>query len=194
MRGTASSERASSAILTVPNALSAVRIAFIPLFFWLIVRHGSTMAGLLVFAGVVSTDWVDGYVARRFGQVSELGRMLDPAADRLVIVSGLIALVIRGVFPLWAAVLVLTRDVAVLAVGAVLLAGKQLRIDVRVVGKVATFSLMAGIPAIAWGTSGLALAELALAVGWVLFAVAIVEYYVAASVYVGDIRRALASA
>ncbi len=152
------------------------------------------MAGLLVFAGVVSTDWVDGYVARRFGQVSELGRMLDPAADRLVIVAGLVALVIRDVFPLWAAVLVLTRDVAVIGVGAALLAGKQIRIDVRVVGKVATFSLMAGVPAIAWGTSGLALAELALAVGWVLFAVAIVEYYVAAFVYVGDIRRALASA
>jgi cardiolipin synthase (CMP-forming) len=193
MRGTASSEQASSAILTVPNALSALRIAFIPLFFWLIVRPGSPMIGILLFACVVATDWVDGYVARRFGQVSELGRMLDPAADRLVIAAGLVALVIRGVFPLWAAVLVLVRDVAVLAVGAALLAGKRLRIDVRVIGKVATFSLMAGIPAIAWGTSGLAFAELALAVGWVLFAVGIVEYYVAAVVYLGDIRRALAS-
>ena len=69
----------------------------------------------------MATDWVDGYVARRTGQVSELGKVLDPVADRLAIAAGLIALVVRGVFPLWAALLILVRDVAVLVAGAALL-------------------------------------------------------------------------
>ena len=67
---------------------------------------------------VVATDWVDGTIARRTGQVSELGKVLDPVADRLAIAAGLIALVVRGAFPLWAAALILVRDVAVLVAGA----------------------------------------------------------------------------
>jgi cardiolipin synthase len=192
MRGTVASERASSAISTVPNALSLIRILSIPLIVWLIVGPSSPTAGIVLFAVVVSTDWVDGYLARRLGQVSELGQVLDPVADRLVIAAGLLAFAVRGLFPVWAAALILVRDAAVLIVGATLLARKRLRIDVRVIGKVATFSLMCAVPAIAWGTSGLVLAEAMLAVGWVAFTVGIVEYYVAAAVYLVDIRRALA--
>ena len=72
----------------------------------------------MLFGVVVATDWVDGSVARRTGQVSELGKVLDPTADRLAIAAGLIAFVVRGVFPLWAALLILVRDVVVLIAGA----------------------------------------------------------------------------
>ena len=141
----------------------------------------------------VATDWVDGTIARRTGQVSELGKVLDPVADRAAIAAGLIALIVRGAFPLWAGVLILARDVVVLVAGAVL-AAKGRRIDVRWIGKVATFALMIAIPAVSWGTLDLWPAAAALAVGWPVYALGIVEYYVAAGVYAIDVRRALSTA
>jgi cardiolipin synthase len=182
-----------SRVLTIPNAISALRIALIPVFVALIVDENTTTAGLIMFGLVVATDWVDGTIARRTAQVSELGKVLDPVADRLAIAAGLIALAVRGVFPVWAAVLILVRDVAVLVVGVFLLTRRHVRIEVRWIGKVATFSLMVAVPAVAWGALGLPLAAAATAVGWVSFAVGIVEYYVAAAVYARDARRALAS-
>jgi cardiolipin synthase len=181
----------SSRVLTVPNLISALRIAAIPVFWMLIVDEDTSAWGLVLFVVVVATDWVDGTIARRTGQVSELGKVLDPIADRLAIAAGLIALVIRGAFPLWAAALILARDLAVLAGGA-LLASRSLRIDVRWIGKVATFGLMIAVPAIAWGTLGLWLAPAALAIGWPIYVIALVEYYIAAGAYALDLRRALA--
>jgi cardiolipin synthase len=192
MKGIDMPDRASSAVITVPNVLSFVRILLIPVFVALIVHRPTTTAGLILFSLVMATDWVDGWVARRTGQVSELGRILDPTADRLAIAAGLIALVVRGVFPLWAALLILVRDAAILIAGAVVLASMRIRLEVRFIGKVATFTLMMAIPCIAWGNLDLPLAEAALVAGWASFAVGIVEYYVAAGAYVGDIRRALA--
>ncbi len=186
-------DRTSSAVITVPNLLSFLRILLIPVFVGLIVNRSTTTAGLILFAMVVATDWVDGWVARRTGQVSELGKLLDPTADRLAIAAGLIALVVRDVFPLWAALLILVRDAAILVAGAVVLARRRIRLEVRFIGKVATFTLMMAIPCIAWGNLGLPLAEAALVAGWSTFLVGIVEYYVATGAYVGDIRRALAS-
>lgn len=194
MKGIQVSDRGSSAVFTVPNLLSFLRILLIPVFVSLIVHHPTTTAGLIVFAVVVATDWVDGWVARRTGQVSELGKVLDPTADRLAIAAGLIALVVRGAFPLWAALLILVRDVAILIAGAFLLIGKGVRLEVRFIGKAATFMLMMAIPWVSWGNLGLPLAAAALVAGWVSFAVGIVEYYVAAGVYAADIRRGLANA
>lgn len=187
-------ETSSPRVLTVPNLLSSLRIALIPLFVVLIVDHDTTMWGLLLFALVAATDWVDGLLARRLGQVSELGKVLDPTADRLAMAAGLIALAVRGVFPWWAAALILVRDAVVLAVGVGLLIGRRVRIDVRPIGKVATFTLMSSVVWISWGNLGYVLEDAALALGWVSFAVGIVEYYVAAALYMGDLRRALAEA
>jgi cardiolipin synthase len=195
MKGTAGeSTPASSRVVTLPNIISFARILLIPVFVALIVDPDTTAAGILLFGFVVATDWVDGLIARRTGQVSELGKVLDPVADRVAIAAGLIALTVRGAFPLWAAVLILVRDAAVLIAGGVLLAGRKIRIDVRWVGKLATFSLMTAIPWISWGRLGLPLAEAALVCGWVAFIVGIGEYYLAAWVYLGDIRRAVQTA
>ena len=183
----------SRRMLTLPNVISAFRIAMIPVFVALILDEDTTTAGLIVFGFVVATDWVDGTIARRTGQVSELGKVLDPVADRLAIAAGIIALAIRGVFPVWAAVAIIARDVAILGVGVYLLSRRHIRLEVRWIGKVATFSLMVAVPAIAWGALDLPLAAAATAVGWVCFAVGIVEYYIAAGVYAQDARRALAS-
>jgi cardiolipin synthase len=177
-------------VLTIPNVISFLRIALIPVFVALIVDPDTRRAGLVVFVVVVATDWVDGALARATGQVSDLGKVLDPVADRLAIAAGLIALVVADAFPLWAALLILVRDVTVLIAGLVLLSARRARIEVRHLGKVATFSLMAAIACIAWGSLGYPLAPAALACGWAFYAVGIVEYYVATVLYVGDLRRA----
>jgi cardiolipin synthase len=183
---------ASSAVVTVPNILSASRIAAIPLFCWLAANERTRLWGILLFAVVVSTDWVDGYVARRTGQVTELGRILDPVADRLAIAAGLLTFAIIGIFPFWAALLILVRDVAVLLGGVALLWGRDLRVDVRGIGKIATFSLMAAIAWIAWGNAGGPLGDVLLVGGWLAYVVGIVEYYLAAGLYATDVRDALA--
>jgi cardiolipin synthase len=180
----------SNRVLTVPNVISFARILLIPVFVLLLLHHGTERAGLILLAFVVSTDWVDGQVARRTGQVSELGKVLDPVADRLAIAAALVTLVVRGAFPLWAALLILVRDAALLIAGVWLLR-KDVRIDVRVIGKIATFSLMFSVPAISWANFHLGLDGALLALGWIAYAVGIVEYYVATFMYVGDMRAAL---
>jgi cardiolipin synthase (CMP-forming) len=190
MNATASDPAPSSRVATVPNLISAIRIALIPVFVSLILDDDTTTVGLILFGVVVATDWVDGVIARRTGQVSELGKILDPVADRLAIAAGLIALAVRGVFPWWAAAAILIRDVAVLAVGVVVLVRGHIRIEVRWIGKIATFSLMMAIPFVSWGALDLPLAEAATVIGWSAYAVGIVEYYAAGLAYLGDVRHA----
>lgn len=182
---------ATSRVLTVPNLISFARILLIPVFVILLARDGTEAAGLLVLGFVVATDWVDGYVARRTGQVSEIGKLLDPTADRLAIAAALLTMVVRDAFPLWAALLVLVRDGLVLLAGVALLLTRGAKIEVRHVGKVATFTLMFAIPTVAWGNFDLPLAASARALGWVTFAAGIVEYYAAAVLYAADLRAAV---
>src|SRR5438552_8487299 len=108
-------------IATVPNVVSFFRILLIPVFVVLILHHGTEAAGLLLLGAVVATDWVDGYIARRTGQVTNLGKLLDPVADRLALAAGLVALVVRHAFPLWAALLVIVRDALILLAGGAIL-------------------------------------------------------------------------
>jgi cardiolipin synthase len=178
-------------IATVPNLLSLLRILLIPVFVMLILNEGTEAAGLILLGVVVSTDWVDGYIARHTGQVSNLGKVLDPVADRLALGAGLITLVVAGAFPLWAALLVLVRDGVILIAGVVLLLRYRLRLDVRWIGKTATLALMAGIPLAAWAGFDLPASGLAAAAGWSLFAIGIVLYYAATAWYAVDVRDAL---
>jgi cardiolipin synthase (CMP-forming) len=183
-------QRASRRIFTVPNALSFVRILLIPVFVTLLVGEGTRLAGFVLMGAVLSTDWVDGVIARRTGQVTELGKVLDPVADRLAVITALVTLVVLRLFPLWAAGIVVARDLALLA-GGLYLFGKGIRIDVRMIGKYATFVLMWAIPLIAWGNAGLPIDDLAAVMGWVWFPVGVAEYYAAAVAYAGDARAAL---
>lgn len=186
MAGTVASRR----VLTVPNLLSAIRILLIPAFVVLILDPDSRLAGFLLLAAVVSTDWVDGYLARRTGQVTELGKLLDPLADRLAMAAALITFVVTDLLPLWAALVILVRDAVVLAAAVWLALSGGPRIDVRPIGKYATFTLMWGLPLIAWGNAGLPIDDLATVLGWVWFPVGAIEYYAAAVMYARDLRRA----
>jgi cardiolipin synthase (CMP-forming) len=178
-------------IRTVPNLISLFRVLLIPVFVALILHHGTEESGLLLLGAVVATDWVDGYIARHTGQVSNLGKLLDPVADRLAITAALVAMVARDAFPLWAALLVIVRDGLILIAGVVLLAAYKVRLDVRWIGKAATFALMVGIPLIAWGNFGLYLHAAARAAGWGTFWLGIVLYYAAAAAYAVDVAAAI---
>jgi cardiolipin synthase len=98
--------------------------------------------------------------------------------------------VLRGIFPLWAAAAILARDLTVLLVGAIALLRSDVRVEVRWIGKLATFSLMAAIPMVSWGNLSVPLAAAATVCGWAAYTVGIVEYYIAAWAYLGDIRHA----
>jgi cardiolipin synthase (CMP-forming) len=177
-------------VLTVPNALSAIRILLIPAFVALLASEGTRLAGFLLLGAVVSTDWVDGVVARRTGQVTELGKLLDPLADRLAMAAALVTFVVLDLFPLWAALVVLIRDAVVLAVAVWLWLTGGPRIDVRPIGKYATFTLMWGAPAVAWSNAGLPFEDFVAVFGWLWFAVGALEYYAAALAYARDLRSA----
>ena len=188
---TPGSPASADRIATVPNLLSLLRILLIPVFVALILHRGTEGAGLIMLAAVVATDWVDGYIARHTRQVSNLGKILDPVADRLAIIAALAALLARGAFPLWAALLVIVRDGAILAAGGVVLVKWQARIDVRWIGKVATFALMCGIPLVAWGHFGLFLHDAASALGWVCYGIGITLYFISAVIYTFDLIAAV---
>jgi cardiolipin synthase len=184
-------QASTSAVLTIPNALSFARIVTIPLIVWALVHRGTEAVGLVAFGVIASTDWIDGYVARRTDRVSELGALLDPLADRLAIVAVLVALVVRDAFPVWAAALIVVRDLALILVGAFVLLTRDIRIEVRTIGKAATLLLMVAVPAIAWGAFDLWPSTVTTILGWMGFAVGIVLSYAAAGAYAIDLRRAL---
>ncbi len=123
-------------ILTIPNALSALRLAGVPVFLWLVLGpHRDGIALLLLMASGL-TDYLDGKLARMLHQSSKIGALLDPAADRLYIVSTVVALTIRGIIPVWLLIVLLARDVVLLAFGPVLLRmGYGIALPVHFLGK-----------------------------------------------------------
>jgi cardiolipin synthase len=132
-------------ILTVPNVISVVRLACVPLFCWLLF-DGSRVAAFVLLGVLGATDWVDGWIARRFDQGSELGKILDPTADRLLLLTAAIALMLDGVVPLWVGILVLVREALVGGATLALAAAGAARIDVQWVGKAGTFAMMFALP------------------------------------------------
>ena len=133
-------------VLTVPNLVTAVRLACIPLFLWLLFGAGRQSAAAILLAVLGATDWVDGYVARRFHQVSTLGKVLDPVADRLLVGTAVIAVIVHGAVPLWFGVATLAREALIGSATLVLAALGARRIDVLWIGKAGTFGLMVAYP------------------------------------------------
>lgn len=131
---------------TWPNAVTVVRLAVLPVYVVLVMGtdHWAIAAWLLAMLG--ATDWVDGYLARRFQQVSSVGKILDPVADRLLVMTGVITIAAVGAVPWWFAGLTLAREVVVSGVTLLLAALGAARIDVLWWGKVSTFALMLAYP------------------------------------------------
>jgi cardiolipin synthase len=136
------------------------------------------------------SDFLDGYLARRFHQVSTLGKVLDPVADRVVLVTGVLAITVYGAVPAWLAAVVLGRELIVSAAVLVLAALKARRIDVLWVGKAGTFGLLCCFPLFLLGDESASWAHVLTDVTWVLVVPALILSFVAAAAYVPLARRA----
>ncbi len=131
---------------TWPNLVTLIRLAFIPVFVWLLftTNHRAISAWLLATLG--ATDWIDGWLARRLHQTSNVGKIFDPTVDRILVMTGLIAVAVAGGVPWWFAGVTLAREVLVSVLTLVLAALGAARIDVLWWGKVSTFMLMVTYP------------------------------------------------
>lgn len=136
-------EVVSNRIFTIANLISLIRLCLIPVYLVLLMQ-GYDFLATLMFAIAAGTDWIDGQIARRTNTVTRLGQILDPAIDRILIITCVIALFIIGRLPLWMIVLIVARDVFMLAGGAVLLRRFHIRVPVAFAGKVATTFLFVG--------------------------------------------------
>ncbi len=133
--------------LTWPNGITTLRLALIPVFVWLLFGTGHRAVAAWLLGTLGATDWVDGYVARRFDQVSTVGKVLDPTADRVLVMTGVISVAVAGGVPWWFAGATLAREVLVSGTTVALAALGAARIDVLWWGKVSTFALMTTFPA-----------------------------------------------
>jgi len=176
-------EPVSTAIRTVPNAVTLARLLLMPLCAYLLAT-GRFGWGIALTAVVGSTDWVDGWLARRTGQVSRLGQLLDPLADRLLIASVAIALVIQDVVPWQAAVLLLARDLVLLCAWPLLKRRGIEPPEVILLGKAATLVLLIALPVLTLGATGVAVADVARVLGLLGLWAGVVMYYLAGAVYV----------
>jgi cardiolipin synthase (CMP-forming) len=153
-------------VLTIPNILSFLRLAALPVFVWLaLVKEADGWAFFLL--GVSgATDFLDGYIARATGQISRLGQLLDPIADRLYTVTVLVVLLIRGIVPLWFVAVLIVRDV-VLSIDLMRLKRKGVTgLPVHFIGKAATFCLLIAFPFMLLGSGPTTAHEVSRAFGW----------------------------
>lgn len=184
---TVADQRSQDRWLTVPNALSVLRLLGVPVFLWLLLGpHDDLIAlALLVFSGV--TDWLDGKLARWLNQMSRLGALLDPAADRLYIFATLVAFVLRGIVPWWLAVILVAKDVAVGVCLPVLRRAGYQPPEVHYVGKGATFALLYAFPLMLLAQGGSVAASIARPVGYAFIIWGSALYVWSGLLYVGQV-------
>jgi cardiolipin synthase len=180
-------------VLTVPNGISAARLAGVPVFLWLVLGPRTATAdywavGLLIAAGL--SDWLDGKIARAFNQASRLGQLLDPAADRLYIVSTIVALAVRQIIPWWLVAVLAVRE---LTVGIALALLKRRAgygtLQVSLVGKAATLCLLYAFPLLFLGDHPGWGGTLARVIGWAFATWGTVLYWWAAMLYLAQVRN-----
>ncbi|HLI14858.1 MAG TPA: CDP-alcohol phosphatidyltransferase family protein [Acidimicrobiales bacterium] len=178
-------------IATLPNGLTVARLAILGAALAALFAAHSRVVAVALLAAAGGTDFLDGYLARRFDQVSELGKVLDPSVDRAVIAASVVAITVYGASPPWLAGVVFGRE-AVVALAALALAARGApRIDVLFVGKAGTFGLMCAFPLLLLGDAPGAAAHALAEAGWVLVWPALACSALAALAYVPRARRAL---
>lgn len=178
-------------LLTFPNLITLVRLACLPVFLWLLFGRDSRLAAGVMIGCLGATDWVDGWVARRFNQTSPFGAVFDPTVDRVLFIVGLLALGIDGAVMPIVAILILVREIGIGLTMVVATAFGMERFPVTYLGKWATFILMFAVPALTLSTSGIALEPLFSLVGWVLVVPGLVLSYVTGAQYLPKVREHL---
>ncbi|QEO09951.1 CDP-alcohol phosphatidyltransferase family protein [Protaetiibacter larvae] len=178
----------STRVVTIPNVLSVIRLILIPVFLWLL---GSSQYGYALIVLVVSslTDFVDGWIARRFDQISRIGQLLDPAVDRLFIFSTLIGLAWMDFLPWWLVGVIVARDVALAILGVVLANHGYGPLPVHHLGKVATFSLLFALPTLVLGVAFPEVAPASAPVAWALAVWGAFLYWWAGAIYLRETVR-----
>ena len=185
-------ERGEDRILTIPNVISVIRLLMIPVFLYLLFGRDNRAGAAGLLAGLGATDWVDGYIARHFNQTSTVGKILDPTADRLMLLVSVAAIIVDGAIPTFVAVLVLVREGAVAIAALVLAAMGARRIDVTWYGKAGTFGLMFAIPFFLTAESTIGWRDTAWVLAWVTVVPGLILGYIAALQYIPLGRKALA--
>ncbi|HSL26933.1 MAG TPA: CDP-alcohol phosphatidyltransferase family protein [Acidimicrobiia bacterium] len=188
----ARSQKPVAVIFTLPNLVSGLRLLAVPYFWYvLIAQERVGLAAALIFV-IGSTDWIDGYLARRLNQTSELGKFLDPLADRLMIASALVGGLIASVLPAVIGWPLLVREVLV-GIGTLALAGRGGgRLEVRWLGKTATFALYGAIPSFYLAEAGI-VPWLFGPPAWICGVIGLLMYWWVAVQYAGDIVTRLRS-
>jgi cardiolipin synthase len=178
-------------VLTVPNVITVVRLACLPVFLWLLFGVEDRLAAGCLLGLLGITDFVDGYIARHFNQVSDLGKVLDPVADRLLFIVGVGGIMIDGAAPLWFSIAVLIRELAVgLAMIVLSLLGMK-RFDVSWSGKAGTLALMVAFPAFLMSEAEFRYAGFMRVGAWGFGLPGLVLSYYAAISYIPVMRRSL---
>jgi cardiolipin synthase len=179
--------------LTVPNVLSGLRLATVPVFVGLFIA-GHTNAAVIIYGCAAWTDFFDGLIARRLGQVSELGKFLDPLADRVFILALALMLVVRGTLVWWLALIVIARDVLVLSVYPMVGRRGLGKIPVNFTGKSATAFLLFGLTWLAVSATSVSWHHFAHRVGFALVVVGALLYWVATYMYAKEVAARLQAA
>ncbi|WP_404321666.1 CDP-alcohol phosphatidyltransferase family protein [Arthrobacter luteolus] len=137
-------ERVLDTFWTIPNLITILRFFGVPLFVWLIVQdnYGAAFITLVI---VGSTDWVDGYLARRLDQVSAAGKWLDPVADRLALIIVATVFVVDRIAPGWFILAIVIPDIILIINSLVLFRGSP-NLPVSNIGKIRTALLLVGAP------------------------------------------------
>ena len=181
-------------LLTVPNAFTLLRLLCLPLFLYLLLGRDDPAAAALLLGGLGATDWVDGYLARRLGQVSEFGKKFDPTVDRLVFIVALLAIIADDAAPRWFCIAVLARELLVgVAIAIATVCFSMVRFDVAFLGKAATFLLLVAIPAFMLGRSDVPVSGFFTLVGWLVGIPGLALSWYTAIGYVPRIREGIAS-
>lgn len=181
-------------IWTIPNAFTLLRLLLLPVFLYVLFGLDDRAAAAWLLGGLSATDWVDGYLARRLGQVSEFGKVFDPTVDRLLFVVAIVAIIADGSMPVWFGLAVLFREVAVgLMMAIATVVYKMPRIDVTYLGKVSTFLLMFAVPGFLMGNSDIFGADAFEIAAWVLGIPGLILSYWTGIAYIPQVRRAVAA-
>ena len=181
-------QTASDRVLTIPNALSAARLVGVPIFLWLVLNEYDAAAVLVLMVSGF-TDWLDGKIARRWNQMSRLGQLLDPAADRLYILATLVGLTVRDVVPLWLTVALVGRDVLLSFTLPILRRHGYGPLPVHFLDKAATFNLLAGFPLLLLGEGDSLVSQVAHAFGWAFAIWGTALYWWAGVLYVVQVTQ-----
>jgi cardiolipin synthase len=178
-------------VWTVPNVLSMLRLAGVPLFLWLVLGPEADLIALVVLMVSGITDYLDGYLARRLDQFTSLGEILDPVADRLYILAVVVGLALRDIIPWWVAIILPLRDLLLWGLVPLLRTRGYSALPVHFLGKAATFNLLYAFPLLLLGEGDGVVSTMARVFGWAFAFWGIGLYWWAGLLYAWQVRKLL---